>query len=828
MDLMTQEEVEKRMYYGGIKRAESAMKAAEDAGRAINNPYGKELLRDYVLPLASVIKSDVNEKRAGAAKAHVSLLRPLDPEAVALLAVNTAVNCCLNVRASKTDNRSVASTIGTAVHSELILSQIADDFPELYFTLSKDLARRQSKNERHRTKTMRLQAEKHGYVVIEWPVGAREQVGSYLLGLMAQAGLLEVGDAPITKGKIGYRPVAISAGVMERIMQIKSYVAITAPTYGPCVEPPRDWVSTSDGGFHTKELRRNWPTFIASRASARALYRNAEMPIVLRALNNLQRTTWRINERILDTLYGLSEAGVHTDEIVSMHDKPKPPPPGWLTPSMTKEQMTEEQANNFHAWKRLMSEWYTEKKLSGTRFARFYAATRAAEMFRGYPSLYFVYFADSRGRFYPMTYGVNPQGSDLQKALLEFGVGKPVHSATAIKWFHIQGANKWGYDKATLEDRFKFVVDRKDEWLHYSQDPVNNRGWLQADSPLQFLAWCFEYSKFCEAPDTFLSRIPISMDGSCNGLQNLSAMLRDEVGGRATNLTNNQVMEDIYRRVAEAATVRLRLSLSSLSSTSDTNCRSTKELAESWLQHGISRSVVKRSVMTTPYGVTHRSATDYVIEDYLKKVQGHPFQPSEYRQAATVLMSAVWPAIGDVVVKGRQAMDWLKKSARLIIKDFKTQAEAGDSEQVIWWTSPSGFIASQCYFETEVHRINTRLIGTEKIRVLSETDDPDLDKHASGLAPNFVHSMDAAHLHLVAAAASSRLIDHLAMIHDDYGTHAADAEALYHLIREEFVSMYEQHDPILAFHRQYPVTPEPPDKGNLDLREVLQSKFFFS
>jgi DNA-directed RNA polymerase len=222
-----------------------------------------------------------------------------------------------------------------------------------------------------------------------------------------------------------------------------------------------------------------------------------------------------------------------------------------------------------------------------------------------------------------------------------------------------------------------------------------------------------------------------------------------------------------------------------------------------------------------------RSATDYVIEDYLKKV-ANPFEPNEYRAAAQVLMQAVWPAIGDVVVKGRQAMDWLKKSARLIIKDIKAQPDSADGEQVIWWTSPSGFPSSQSYFEAEVHRINTRLIGTEKIRVLSETDTPDLDKHASGLAPNFVHSMDASHLHLVAAAAGSRLIDHLAMIHDDYGTHAADAQKLYDLIREMFVWMYEKHDPILAFHQQYPVTPKPPDKGNLDIREVLRSKFFFS
>lgn len=29
------------------------------------------------------------------------------------------------------------------------------------------------------------------------------------------------------------------------------------------------------------------------------------------------------------------------------------------------------------------------------------------------------------------------------------------------------------------------------------------------------------------------------MDGSCNGLQNLSALFRDEIGGQATNLTAN-------------------------------------------------------------------------------------------------------------------------------------------------------------------------------------------------------------------------------------------------------------------------------------------------
>jgi len=824
MDLMTQEEVERRMYYGGIKRAETMMAAAEERGGAHTNPYAKEILRDYVLPLAAVIASEVNVKKAGAQRAHIALLKALDPEAVALLAVRTALNCCMNTRTSKPDNRSVASSIGTAVHSELVLVQIEDEFPELYYTLSRDLARRQSTNEKHRTKTMRLQAEKAGYYLIDWPIGAREQVGSFLLGLLAQAGMVDIGEAPVEKGKISYRSIGMSQSMMERIANIKSFVAITAPTYGPCVERPLDWTTPTDGGFHTKELRRNTPMLVSCRASARNLYREADMPVVLAAANALQHTEWRVNEHVLDVVYKLSEAGIHTDEIASVHDKPKPPVPGWLQPGMTKDNMTPEQSNAFHVWKRSMAEWYTEKKLSGSKFSRFYAATRAGEMFRGYPKLHFVYFADSRGRFYPMTYGVNPQGSDLQKALLEFGQGYPVTSETAIRWFHIQGANKWGFDKATLSERFMFAHDRKKEWLHYAADPVEHRGWLSADSPLQFLAWCLEYAAWCSDPEGFLTRLPVSMDGSCNGLQNLSAMLRDEIGGRATNLTVNEVMEDIYRRVAEAASVRMSLTLSTLNSVRVGKSRSPMELAELWLTLGITRSMVKRGVMTTPYGVTLRSATDYVVEDYLKKSKDHPFEQHEFRQAAQVLMASVWPAIGDVVVKGRLAMDWLKKSARVIVKGM-----AGSSaEPVIWWTSPSGFPASQAYFETEVHRINTRLIGIEKIRVLSETNDPDVDKHASGLAPNFVHSMDAAHLHLVAAAASSRGINHLAMIHDDYGTHATFAQDLYVLIREMFVHMYEKHDPVTEFHAKYPATAEPPDKGTLDLREVLRSEYFFS
>jgi DNA-directed RNA polymerase len=812
-ELLTQQEVEDRMYYGGVARAERMMSAAEDQGRAHQNPYAKAIFRDYVLPLAAAIRTELDVNRPGRRQAHAALLKPLDPEAVAFLAVRAIITGCM--QGGERTHRQLADSIGAAVHNELVLAQIEESHPELYHTLSRDLGRRLSKDERHRMTVFKMQAKKAGYEWAKWDLGSRHQVGMYLLGVLAVAGLVDLEPQMMVRGKPAPRAVTLAFEVLEQISRIKAYVAISSPMYGPCVEPPLDWVGNFGGGFHTEKLRRQSPSLVRCTPSARPLYRDLPMPVVCDAVNALQRTAWRVNGRILDAVRAVSGAFC-TDEIVTLVDLPKPSRPDDIPEGAKAEDMTEDQLDRFKKWKRSMAEWYTERKLRGVKYGRFYSATRTADQFRPAPRIYFVYFADSRGRLYPMTYGINPQGSDLQKALLEFAEGKPLDTPEAIRWFHVQGANKWGFDKATLEQRHAWVVERQDILLSFAADPLNNRGWTDADNPLQFLAWCFEYADWVnDNTGEFVSRLPISMDGSCNGLQNLSAMLRDEIGGQATNLTANTVMEDIYRRVAEGA--RQRLAATVLEDP-------VKEsLRQRWLAHGIERSVVKRSVMTTPYGVTQRSATDYVVDDYLRHGKAPCFDKTEYRAAAQVLMAAVWPAIGDVVVKGSQAMAWLKKSARRIVKAFPE-----DQEPVISWPTPSGFLASQAYFEADFIRVHTRLAGAEKIRVAHETDDPDIDKHANGLAPNFVHSMDASHLHLTAAAASKAGIASLAMIHDDYGTHAADAQALYEIIREQFVRMYETHDPVNDFRALYPDIDPPPEKGLLDIAEVRRSQFFFS
>jgi DNA-directed RNA polymerase len=75
------------------------------------------------------------------------------------------------------------------------------------------------------------------------------------------------------------------------------------------------------------------------------------------------------------------------------------------------------------------------------------------------------------------------------------------------------------------------------------------------------------------------------------------------------------------------------------------------------------------------------------------------------------------------------------------------------------------------------------------------------------------------------------------MVHDSYGTHAADAETLWWCLRKAFVEMYTQTDvledfrqdllDILPDHRKEEIE-DTPEKGSLDISLVEESEFFFA
>lgn len=822
-ELLTQEQLEKEMVDGGRSRMAAMMQRNEGAGGAVNNPYASAVFRRYVLPMAAMIEADINEPRPGRNQAHVTLLKGLDAQAVAYLSVRHA----LNILMQETDvgTRRVVSAVGKAVYSELLLSVFEGTEPDLFYTLANDLDRRMSKNERYRMTVFKMQAKKNGIEFPEWGINGVTQVGAYLVNLLAQMGMVRTYRERTTKnGKPkDAQHVSLTEEVVSLIGQIKDFLIDSCPIFLPCVERPKEWMSVADGGWHTNGMRRTQPFAIKTEGSWSELS-DYDLSTPLAAINALQNVEWRINRQMLLVIKEVARY-YDTEEIVGYAEQPKPDKPYWLTDDMKTDDMSEDERDEFKGWRRAMAQWFTEQKIRGTKYGRFNQALRVAEKFAGYDRLWFCYFADFRGRLYAQTTGVSPQGSDMQKALIHFANGKPLATPDAVKWFKVNGANKFGFDKASLDDRAAWVDERDDLIRRIASDPINTKDeWEAADCPLQFLAWCLEYKRWRDEPSTFKSRLPVGMDGSCNGLQNFSAMLRDEIGGKATNLLPGLRPNDIYQMVADVTAQKLRdvgeKPIPDPDGTDETEKARQHFTAENrfrrmWLDHGMNRTLVKRSVMTKPYGSTRFSCADFIVGDYLKAGKAPEFPKDEYHPAARYLSRFVWAAISEVVVKADEAMGWLQQASKLILAE----------QDHIRWVTPTGFPVIQRYQASRRVMIRTRL-SSKALIVFHDVDGPDKAHHKNGVAPNFIHSLDAAHMALVALAGSREGMS-LAMIHDDFGTHAADAERFYTLIRETFVAMYEKNDPLGDFAARYDL-PTPPKPGRLDLRQVLASPYFFS
>src|SRR5260370_1238009 len=104
----------------------------------------------------------------------------------------------------------------------------------------------------------------------------------------------------------------------------------------------------------------------------------------------------------------------------------------------------------------------------------------------------------------------------------------------------------------------------------------------------------------------FRSHLPVSMDGTCNGYQHLSAMGRDPIGGRSTNLVPAGEPEDIYQEVADHVGRRVKIDAENAGGSDEDQARQ--------LLGKIDRSVVKHATMTTPYGVTRGTIYKELIE----------------------------------------------------------------------------------------------------------------------------------------------------------------------------------------------------------------------
>ena len=100
------------------------------------------------------------------------------------------------------------------------------------------------------------------------------------------------------------------------------------------------------------------------------------------------------------------------------------------------------------------------------------------------------------------------------------------------------------------------------------------------------------------------------------------------------------------------------------------------------------------------------------------------------------------------------------------------------------------------------------------------------------ISPNYIHSLDAAHMFLTIKKLLEMGFTNLSMIHDSYGCHAPLVASMRQVIREEFFKMHSNNllkNLQLELQEQLGIQlPDPPDRGDLDIGLVLTSDYFFA
>jgi DNA-directed RNA polymerase len=524
----------------------------------------------------------------------------------------------------------------------------------------------------------------------------------------------------------------------------------------------------------------------------------------LDAVNEVQETAWRISRPVLDVMLTCWEQGL---PLGGLSVEPLKELPARMGDEVW-EGMSEDDKK---VHRKLLGEIHSHNASSEGRQRSLLDTLSVAQDLMEQPAIYYPHSRCFRGRIHPLAcVGPQPQGSDHQKGVLEFAHGEPL-GQDGLYWLMIRAAGCAGQDKLPLADRVAWVLAHMEEICMSASDPIGYTWWAseEHDEPWGLLATCFELAQVdLEHPEGFISHLPVPLDGSCNGLQHLSAMALDPVGARATNLCRDTDRQDIYMEV----------------------CKIVRELverdaaagkAEALLWHGkVTRKTVKRAVMTTPYGVTDGGIRSQLIND---KLVPESDDKSLNGPAAEYLRDCLVIALGRTVVSARSIMAWLQTTANSL-------ATAGLPFE---WKSPSGSTVRQAYFVTSTTRVDT-LVG--RLSIENEVKESTLNprKQALAAAPNVIHSFDAAHLSLTVNAAYAAGIRSFAMIHDSYGTHAGRTTCLAGLLRETFVSIYEADwlGQIAAYVLTYAPKgfelPPLPTRGNFDVTQVVAAPFFFS
>lgn len=803
--LKKQMEIELDVRQAGAVRYQKQLKANLKQMKGDNTSYAARIIAKYIDPVAHhldewLVESD--QRTAGVAHLAIPFIKQCDLKVCAMLGLKTILGRLFSEEATLT---STTIMIGKAIEEELRLTKLRAEDRKAYNGVMKAAA---DKNRgKSRSRTANFLADRNGATWDEWSDKVRAHVGMVVLtAIQSETGMFELKTITAKKSKTNV--LIPTDSTKEWVKDHVNFMQFMKPQLEPMVVPPKPWeLGELDGGYLTSHVPVN--PFVKTR-NRRYLeeLKYADMPVVVRSVTAIQNVKWQINPDTIKIIDAAMTTNLCIGGLPRKDYLDEPPKPFDIA----------ENKEARRAWATRSRKVHEENQRIMSKKIAVQHTLSVARKYLNEPAIFCPANVDFRARVYFLCQ-LSIQGPDFIKSLLRFSEGKRI-GEDGINWLKYHIANLFGVDKVSQEDRVKWVDDNTEELLLSVTDPFGEGVmWHDADDPYQAYVAILELKSVMEKGADHITHIPIFLDGSCSGIQHLSMAFLDEIGGREVNLLPFPTPQDIYQRVADKSNEKLRLLI---------NDEDSGHMAKWWLEFGVNRKTCKRNCMTFAYSSKQRGFSDQILEDTLRPAELDGLELPEGLTTmglASFLAKINYESVCETVIKAGEAMEWLSNAARKVAKQ----------NLPIAWHTPLGFPVVQAYRNYKPIRVETNLNGKRvTMSIQEETLKIDSRKSASAIAPNFVHSLDAAHLQLVADRSTQEGIHNLAFIHDAFGTHACDMPRFYGIIRETFVELYEQ--PVFENFKkelegQLPEGEELdplPSKGNLDPLAVLDSQYCFA
>jgi DNA-directed RNA polymerase len=756
-----------------IKRLRERTRMAEERQYASSTVYGSAFINKGLELITNEISDKLHRVSQGWVQEKAQAVLPIkdcDPAVLALITAKGVIDILGVRRIERLTYQAATTHIGTLVYHQIMLDQFCNKHPDLFNKTRLHI--HDHKGYSYKVQRYRAVMRRNDVEPLRWPASVRHLVGGWLLNRLAES-TGWVATRMTAKGPndrvtyLTYQPEFIEA---------REALLAQAEAFAGCMWPmlcePNDWTKDFKGGYLTNDLRK-LTRLIRTRIPRRCLLLQDSKALVM--LNLLQKVPYRINHRVLELANFCMEHRITVGKFRAEEPTPPPPKPEpWETAS----------EEDKLSYRRMRTEIEDQNSALAQKNYRTTEALYVANKYKK-DTFWIPWSFDFRGRVYPIPTSLSPQGTDFDKSLIYFMEEGPVNEW----WLAFQVATTYGLDKAPMNERITWVNNNHEFLSRIADDPEGTISeWSTVEEPWCFIAAVLEYDQCVIKGTKKTSGLPVSVDATCSGLQHLSALALDRTAAEMVNVVPTDKPSDGYKIVAEKA----------------------KEILPKHLHNHITRKVTKRTVMTTPYGVTENSARDYIRQE----LKGIELEKGELQK----IVKAIYRYGVRKVFDGPcRSMEFIQKVAGERIKSGATTLE---------WVTPSGFPVVQEYRRNEAETINTKLLGQRvRCELLKDWEERtiDLQKAKTAASPNLIHSLDAALLHLVFAEWDAPFT----VIHDCVLGRSCDMDDMGSAIRDKFVEIYSQ--PVLKdWSTQLGVDfDESVMLNTLDINDVQQSAYFF-